>query len=446
MTLEARIKQAAADAGFMLCGICSADAPATHSFYEEWVEAGFGEPMGYLRRHIPLKASLESVLAGAQSVIAVALNYHQPNPAIEGQPRIAQYALGRDYHKVIPARLRSVVALLEGHENRICADSAPLLERELAQRAGLGWPGKNTMLINTRRGSWFVLGFIVTTARLVPDEAAVGGCGRCRACIAACPTGAIQWWEGNHVEPSSSAPSGAPFPSKEWKAHAGETRSPSPGSQEKVSSVSETDEVETTPSVSLGLPPPPPASRQVEELDASLTSSPYEVGGGGERSETEGVDRPSRPEGEVAPQSGDGGANPGLPPSPTASGLPLLGGEDLTRPEGGGTEGRWIVDARRCLSTLTIETKGPFPEGADLHGWTFGCDICQEVCPFNQERASQPDRAPATQVHDFLTKRTWPSLVELAQFSSDEWDELTRGSPVRRTGHEGLIRNAKAGL
>lgn len=314
MTLEARIKGAAADAGFMLCGICSTDAPSTQGFYERWVEAGFGEPMDYLRRHILLKSNLESVLPGARSVIAVALNYHQPNPVVKGQPRIAQYALGRDYHKVIPARLRSVVALLEGHENRICVDSAPLLERELAQRAGLGWPGKNTMLINTRRGSWFVLGFILTTARLVPDEPAVGGCGSCRACIDACPTGAIQWWER--------------------------------------------------------------ASQDGEE-----------------------------------PMSG-----------------------------------RWIVDARLCLSTLTIETKGPLPEGTDLHGWTFGCDICQEVCPFNQERATQPERAPLTQVYDFLNKRTWPSLVELAQLSHEEWDELTRGSPVRRTGHEGLIRNAKAGL
>jgi epoxyqueuosine reductase len=102
------------------------------------------------------------------------------------------------------------------------------------------------------------------------------------------------------------------------------------------------------------------------------------------------------------------------------------------------------VDARRCISYLTIEHKGPIE--IDTAGWTFGCDVCQEVCPFNEARPSQPERGLQTTEPDFLKPRDWPSLEQLRQIEQEEWDRLTRGSPVRRTGREGLRRNAQANL
>jgi epoxyqueuosine reductase len=180
-----------------------------------------------------------------------------------------------------------------------------VLERAWAQAAGLGWFGKNTCLIDSRFGSWFVLGGLATTADLEPDEPSIGGCGSCRKCIDACPTGAI---------------------------------------------------------VQL--------------------------------------------------------------------------------------EGVWAVDASRCISTLTIELRRPFTEAEErlVGEWTFGCDVCQEVCPFNQPRPSQPERARPTQEDDFLRQRSWPALEQAAAWTREEWDAATRGSPVRRAGYEGWLRNVRANL
>jgi epoxyqueuosine reductase len=224
-------------------------------------------------------------------------------------PRIARYALGRDYHKVLRPKLRALerelIAMFPSVRSRICVDSAPILEREYAQRAGLGWYGKNTCLINSYRGSWFVIGLVLTTAEFVPDEPARGGCGSCTRCVESCPTGCIVF-----------------------------------------------------------------------------------------------------------------------------------------------EDGRWQINAERCISYLTIEHRGAFSaEQERLIGpWTFGCDVCQEVCPFNESRAHQPLRAPQAQLADFRQKRSWPSLRRLAVIQEPEWDLLTRGSPVRRTGLEGLRRNARANL
>jgi epoxyqueuosine reductase len=184
-------------------------------------------------------------------------------------------------------------------------DSAPIMERDFAQLAGLGWFGKNTMLINSRRGSWFFIGVLLTTVEFEPDESAVGGCGSCRECIDACPTGAI-----------------------------------------------------------------------VHE------------------------------------------------------------------------DGRWQVDARSCISYLTIEHRGAIDPNLmpKMGEWTFGCDVCQEVCPFNAPRESQPERARETKVQDFLNRRPFPSLTELAMLDPKGWDELTQGSAIRRTGLDGLSRNAEINL
>jgi epoxyqueuosine reductase len=184
-------------------------------------------------------------------------------------------------------------------------DSAPIMERDFAQLAGLGWYGKNTMLINSQRGSWFFIGVLLTSVSFEPDSSAIGGCGSCKACIEACPTGAI-----------------------------------------------------------------------VLEED------------------------------------------------------------------------RWQVDARRCISYLTIEHEGEIEDelATKMGDWTFGCDICQEVCPFNNPRESQPLRANETKVEDFQQERHWPSLKELAVIQPEQWDKLTQGSPTRRTGIEGIRRNARINL
>lgn len=287
------IKTAAREAGFELVGVTSAAPSQSVGAYSQWIDRGFHGEMMYLADHLTAKQDPRYLLPSAQSIVMVGLNYYQPGPS---NPKIARYALGRDYHRVIRNKLRGIADLLPG-ESRICVDSAPLLEREYAHRAGLGWFGKNTLLINSQRGSWFLLGALLCSDKLVFDEPSSGGCGSCRACIDACPTGAI---------------------------------------------------------VNLN--------------------------------------------------------------------------------------DRWQVDARVCISYQTIERRGP--EIDDSHGWLFGCDVCQEVCPFNSVRESQPLRSQITQEPDFQP-RSWPTTEEILNLTEPEWDLLTAGSPVRRSGFEGLNRNAQ---
>ena len=152
--------------GFQSVGIAPAGPAESIDVYNAWLAAGMNGDMEYLVNHATAKRHPQALLPGARSVIAVALNYNRPNTAIPGRPRIARYALGRDYHKVLRAKLRALQRHIEVEAAatfRICVDSAPLLEREYAQRAGLGWFGKNTCLIDSRYGSWFVLGFLLTT-------------------------------------------------------------------------------------------------------------------------------------------------------------------------------------------------------------------------------------------------------------------------------------------
>ncbi len=307
--MKDQIRKRATELGFDNVGFCSADPPASMPYYDAWLAKGRHGTMGYLKRNRHVRADPKSLLPEAKSVIAVAMNYYQPNPHSPGMPHIARYALGRDYHKVLRQRLKKLVAFIEesnpGAKHRTCVDSAPVLEREYANRAGLGWYGKNTMLIDSRRGSWFFIGLVLTTLDIKPDKPAVGGCGTCTKCVDACPTGAI-----------------------------------------------------------------------IKD------------------------------------------------------------------------DGRWQVNATRCISYLTIEHKGEIDPELEkkLGGWTFGCDVCQEVCPFNAERENQPGRARTTTIPDFLDMREWPPLKELAHLDEKTWDVLTRGSPVRRTGLVSLRRIAHVGL
>jgi len=303
------LREKTLELGFDLVGVCPVQEPPHLKAYADWVAEGKNGQMGYLAEHLRLKRDPRNLLPEARSVIAVALNYNRPNEPKPAMPRIARYALGRDYHKVLRGKLRAMQVWLEtehpGSKHRICVDSAPIMERDFAHLAGLGWFGKNTMLINSQRGSWFFIGILLTSIEFEPDQPAIGGCGTCRACIDACPTGAIVF-------------------------------------------------------------------------------------------------------------------------------------EDQ----------RWQVDARRCISYLTIEHSGPIDAelAAHLGDWTFGCDVCQEVCPFNQPRENQPLRAQATSEPDFLRENRIPSLVEITQMSELQWDEATRGSAIRRTGLNGLKRNSLINL
>lgn len=293
--------------GFSRVGFASLDQPmVSHRAYTEWLDAGFHAEMDYLVQHALLRSDARNLLPGGRSAIVCAQNYAQPLDTPSGHLKVARYAQNRDYHIVLRKRLKRLEHDLSrahpDHQFRICVDSAPILERELAHRAGLGWFGKNTCLIDSKTGSYFLIASLLTTLEIEPDPASKGGCGTCRACIDACPTGAI---------------------------------------------------------VQLG--------------------------------------------------------------------------------------GRWQVDARQCISYWTIEHKGDIPsEIASKFGdWAFGCDVCQEVCPFNQPRPSQPLRASPTKDPDFLPAEPAPRLEEVIDWTEAEWDQRTRGRPLRRARKEGLQRNAR---
>jgi epoxyqueuosine reductase len=312
--------------GFDLCGVAPAERYAELQHLPDWLRRGFAGEMAYLadpRREDPAR-----VLPGVRSVIVCALNYNTQQPAsihvpavsTEEEPRgwISRYAWGDDYHDVLGAKLTGLAAALREHfpepfEARWYVDTGPVHERVFAHHAGLGWLGKNTLLINEQLGSFLFLGVILTTLDLAPsgrrDEAPPDLCGSCRLCLEACPTGAL-------VEP-------------------------------------------------------------------------------------------------------------------------------------------YVMDARRCISYLTIELRGPVPEElrAPMGRHVFGCDICQDVCPWNR-------RAPAARVDGFrpcaVSRAATPGgsreepdeplfhprLDWLASLSSEEFRRDFRGSPIRRAKWAGLLRNA----
>lgn len=300
------VKRAALDAGFDRVGICSPEPPESLDIYKSWLKKGYAGEMSYLERSLLLRSDPKNLLPEVRSIVAVGLNYRQATTPDPDRPRIASYALGRDYHRVLRAKLRQVAKRLPaGVRYKICVDSVPILEREYAHRAGLGWYGKNTCLIDSHRGSWFFIGLLLTDLTLSSDQPALGGCGTCDACVRSCPTGAIVF-----------------------------------------------------------------------------------------------------------------------------------------------EDGVWQIDARRCISYLTIEHRGDIQAGLReaIGDWTFGCDICQDVCPFNRPRSHQPERGRETTTEDLRQRRAWPKLSELAQISPEDWDRLTRGSAVRRAGYDGLRRNALINL
>lgn len=194
------LQQEARRLGFSRLGITSAEPPPRQDRFAQWLDQGFAGVMeNWLRRHLPLRSSPESLLPGTQSVIMLATDYEAKTVASrEGlnHGKIARYAVGRDYHDVLRSRLNHLGRWLEhaipGCKTRGVVDSAPLAEREFAARAGLGWFGKNTMLIDKGAGSYFFLsGLLATVALPTHQPVEVDHCGTCTACLDICPTDAL---------------------------------------------------------------------------------------------------------------------------------------------------------------------------------------------------------------------------------------------------------------
>jgi len=293
------VKAEAHRLGFLACGIARAgfleeEAPRL----ERWLREGRHGSMGYMANHFDLRLDPRKLVDGAKSVISLAYNYYAPpQQADPSAPKLSTYAYGRDYHKVVKRRLKPLMAFITDQfgdvSMRAFVDSAPVMEKAWAQRAGLGWVGKHTNIIRQGEGSFFFLCEIILDLDLAPDAPATDHCGTCRRCIDACPTDAI---------------------------------------------------------------------------------TPY------------------------------------------------------------------AVDGSKCISYFTIELKEAIPQemAGKLANWAFGCDICQQVCPWN--RFSTPHAEPEFRAKPEvmgLSPTEWNGMTEVI------FDRLFEGSAVKRAKYEGLQRNLR---
>ena len=196
------IRQLARECGFELAGAAQALPLEESGYFHRWVENGYAGEMRYLTDHrADLRNDPRHLLSSAKSVICVGKLYNGPEPysnRLDGKELawISRYAWGEDYHDIVRSGLERLreklsVQVPESFEWKVCVDTAPLLERAYARRAGLGWIGKNTCLINQEMGSWFFLGELLTSLVLDPDAPPPDRCGTCTRCIEACPTAAI---------------------------------------------------------------------------------------------------------------------------------------------------------------------------------------------------------------------------------------------------------------
>jgi epoxyqueuosine reductase len=294
----AAVKQKARELGFDLVGIAPASPSEYRHYLRQWLDEGRAGEMEYLSGRFDERTNPAAYFPEAASVICVGLNYFVPlEPKPPANARIARYALGDDYHELIKSRLHQLAdwirEIAPDSKTRCAVDTAPVMEKELAARAGVGWVGKNTCVINEKIGSWILLGEVLTTLRLEPDDPAVDRCGSCRRCIDACPTQAI--------------------------------------------------------------------------------TAPYQL------------------------------------------------------------------EARRCISYLTIEHRGGIdPELAAHFGdWLYGCDICQDVCPWNRDppMATDPDLQPRWK-DGSLDPR------QILEWTDDDYRRELRGSAMKRVKLPMLQRNA----
>ncbi len=197
-SLTTELKSEAYRLGFDLAGAAPAMVPPGLERFRRWLAAGYAGQMGYLADRVDAYEHPRHVLDGVRGILMLGVNYRTAEPGASGPGRgkVSRYAWGADYHDLIHARLRQLAdfhrRLIPTAGVRGVVDTAPLAEREFARLAGLGWIGKNTMLVNRKLGSWFFLAALLTTEELVCDEPIEGShCGSCRACLDACPTGAL---------------------------------------------------------------------------------------------------------------------------------------------------------------------------------------------------------------------------------------------------------------
>ncbi|OAV46072.1 tRNA epoxyqueuosine(34) reductase QueG [Lewinella sp. 4G2] len=297
---NAHIKKLVFDLGFSFIGVAKAERMTEEEArLEEWLNQGKHGTMQWMENHFDKRVDPTKLVPGAKTVISLLYNYfpEDDGPSLEA-PKISRYAYGKDYHHVIKGKLKHLVWQIEEAlgaplDGRVFVDSAPVLERDWAKRAGVGWTGKNTLLINPKAGSYYFLAELISDLDVEPDQRIKDYCGTCTACIDACPTEAIS-------------------------------------------------------------------------------------------------------------------------------------------PQG------YIVDGSKCISYLTIELREAIPEEfkGRMEGWAFGCDICQEVCPWN--RFSTPHREP-----DFLPHPDLPGMSarETREMTEEVFRRVFQKSAVKRTKFSGLRRN-----
>ncbi|WP_375751643.1 tRNA epoxyqueuosine(34) reductase QueG [Vibrio sp. HN007] len=199
--LAQKIKQWGSELGFQQVGISDIDLSEHEKPLQEWLDRGFHGEMEWMSRHGMMRARPDELLPGTMRVISARMDYLPPEAGFasnlkdKNQAYISRYALGRDYHKLVRNQLKKLAQKIKNEVSSLGArpfvDSAPILERPLAQKAGLGWVGKHSLILNQQAGSWFFLGELLVDLPLPTDTPSEDECGKCTACITSCPTGAI---------------------------------------------------------------------------------------------------------------------------------------------------------------------------------------------------------------------------------------------------------------